>query len=1041
MTLFSQLVPNASLVTANSTQTLTNKTLNSPILVTPSLGVASANSITANLGAVGTPSYTFTGDTNTGMWSPAADTLAFSEGGAEAMRIDSSGNVGIGTTAPTSKLVVKRDANSTAVSDSASIVLSNRNTAISGAIMGGVFADTYRDVADPSYTGGVWFTRVQQAGNLASSSEIVFGTAASGSTALPTERMRIDTAGNVGIGTTTPNAKLHVEGGSVRSSVSLIVSGAGSMQTSIAGSGLALNSSSTNGISIETGATPTERMRITNAGNVGIGTTAPLTQLNVPATILVTSDGGYYGGGAYYASVAWRNAVAGQGGYAIRNTAGVFTIFTGASTAVVGTAFTSFAERMRIDGTGNVGIGTSSPSYKLDVSSSGTTLARYTGAQYSQVQHSDGTRALYTQVYDNVAVLGTATSTPLTFAPNNTERMRLDASGNLGIGTASPGYKLDVSATGNISGQFKTSGSINALFLADAGTTAETLYIGTVGNDFRVVTGSNERMRITSAGDVGIGVTNPGGYRLRLDSGTSDKLRLYNSVGNGNTIDFTDQGWQSQLIGTAGNILFNTGGTTERMRITNTGEVGIGTTAPSARLSLSSFSDGVFATIGYGGGSYAGIGGTLSNGGGNTTGTLQFYTRTATGDASLSEKMRLTAAGDVGIGTTVPVAKLHVVGKIIGVADGTYSSVGAYGFRFSTSTNADRVLWGGYDNALNAGFIQATELDIAHTSLLLNPNGGNVGIGTTTPGSALTVARGASSGAEVAIQANGNLAAAQVVLSQDPGSAAYLFNRANQFMSFGTNNTERMRIDSVGNVRIGSSSGGAKLSVVSTLSTNLLIEKNSLSEAYNPGTFSSKNAYMPSGTQENWVSASSASTVAGYLVDITAYNGGSATDVYFGALAGPVVGAGGPANFVFGRRTGTQTWAETMRIDNVGNVGIGTTAPGYKLSVAGTLEVTAVKEGVFTITDGAINLDPNNGSIQLWTLGASRTPGQVNWATGQSITLMIDDGAAYAVTWATLAVVWKTNGGTAPTLNTSGFTIITLWKVGTTIYGARVGDA
>jgi len=99
-------------------------------------------------------------------------------------------------------------------------------------------------------------------------------------------------------------------------------------------------------------------------------------------------------------------------------------------------------------------------------------------------------------------------------------------------------------------------------------------------------------------------------------------------------------------------------------------------------------------------------------------------------------------------------------------------------------------------------------------------------------------------------------------------------------------------------------------------------------------------------------------------------------------------------------------------------------------------------EEVFAITDGAtVNLDPNNGSIQTWTLGASRTPGQANWASGQSITLMIDDGTAYSITWTTLGVVWKTGGGTAPTLNATGFTVITLWKVGTTIYGARVGDA
>lgn len=99
-------------------------------------------------------------------------------------------------------------------------------------------------------------------------------------------------------------------------------------------------------------------------------------------------------------------------------------------------------------------------------------------------------------------------------------------------------------------------------------------------------------------------------------------------------------------------------------------------------------------------------------------------------------------------------------------------------------------------------------------------------------------------------------------------------------------------------------------------------------------------------------------------------------------------------------------------------------------------------ETVFAVVDGAtVNLDPNNGPIQTWTLGASRTPGQVNWAAGQSITLMIDDGTSYTVNWATLGVVWKTNAAVAPTLVGSGFTVIVLWKVNATIYGARVGDA
>ena len=65
--------------------------------------------LSAGLGATGTPSHTFTGDTDTGMWSPAADTIAFSEGGTEVMRITSSGNVGIGDTSPAYKLTLAGD--------------------------------------------------------------------------------------------------------------------------------------------------------------------------------------------------------------------------------------------------------------------------------------------------------------------------------------------------------------------------------------------------------------------------------------------------------------------------------------------------------------------------------------------------------------------------------------------------------------------------------------------------------------------------------------------------------------------------------------------------------------------------------------------------------------------------------------------------------------------------------------------------------------------------------------------------------------------
>jgi hypothetical protein len=97
-------------------------------------------------------------------------------------------------------------------------------------------------------------------------------------------------------------------------------------------------------------------------------------------------------------------------------------------------------------------------------------------------------------------------------------------------------------------------------------------------------------------------------------------------------------------------------------------------------------------------------------------------------------------------------------------------------------------------------------------------------------------------------------------------------------------------------------------------------------------------------------------------------------------------------------------------------------------------------EDVFTISDGAsVDLNPANGTIQLWTLGANRSPTASSFASGQSMSLMIDDGSAYTITWP--SVTWKTDGGVAPTLQTTGYTIVQLWKVSTTLYGARVGDA
>ena len=98
----------------------------------------------------------------------------------------------------------------------------------------------------------------------------------------------------------------------------------------------------------------------------------------------------------------------------------------------------------------------------------------------------------------------------------------------------------------------------------------------------------------------------------------------------------------------------------------------------------------------------------------------------------------------------------------------------------------------------------------------------------------------------------------------------------------------------------------------------------------------------------------------------------------------------------------------------------------------------AIVETIFAITGTTPALNPNNGTVQTWTLSGASTPTD-SFVAGEAMTLMIDDGSAFTITWPSVA--WKTDGGDAPTLNTTGFTAVQLWKISTTLYGARVGDA
>ena len=155
-------------------------------------------------GSAATPAIRGT-DANTGIFFPAADTIAFSEGGAESMRIDSSGNVGIGTSSPVARLNVS-------VADSGNVVISNTNDGHTGGL---AFGDT-----SSNSSGRISYDH--------SSNAMRFDTAAA-------ERMRIDSSGNLLVGTTS--SLISSTGGG---SLTLGIGGVGSNNTGT----LALNGSS-----------------------------------------------------------------------------------------------------------------------------------------------------------------------------------------------------------------------------------------------------------------------------------------------------------------------------------------------------------------------------------------------------------------------------------------------------------------------------------------------------------------------------------------------------------------------------------------------------------------------------------------------------------------------------------------------------------------------------------------------------------------------------------------------------------------------------
>jgi hypothetical protein len=339
----------------------------------------SMTSVTVAAGAVGTPSITTAGDTNTGIFFPAADTIAFAEGGAEAMRIDSSGNLGLGTSSPTAntKLTIQFEAG--AITGAATLAAYGGSPSIgfrqaSGTVAspGASNTSVINLIGASTSDGTNFFNTVAIQGNMESTATagshptaITFATTPSGSTSR-SERMRITSAGDVGIGTSSPQRKLHSYGGASDNCI-LATSLAGNAFIGFADvgttdqTGLSVRmGSSGNGMVFQTGGT-TERMRIDNSGNLLVGTTGGAGRLRVVGSDATSSN---------IAFQAYNSASASL--FYIRNDG---LINTGNTTSSPTNFTTGAAANMYVDAGGNLYRSTSSLKYKTDVQDAAHGLA------------------------------------------------------------------------------------------------------------------------------------------------------------------------------------------------------------------------------------------------------------------------------------------------------------------------------------------------------------------------------------------------------------------------------------------------------------------------------------------------------------------------------------------------------------------------------------------------------------------------------------------------------------------------------------------
>ena len=385
------------------------------------------------------------------------------------LKVDSSNNrVGIGTSSPSSHLHVK--------STSDNIVATRVSTNSVDALFQSIESAALAQVGTTGAHAFTLFTSNQ-------------------------ERMRITSDGSVGIGTSavTPyqagNTTLEIDGGANKSELRLTNDTTGASANNANGAMFHQSGNATYLWNLESdilsfGTSNSEAMRITSDGSVGIGTSSPDTALNVVSS----STQAKFEGSVQGNIIIEKSGTDGMGLYS--NAAGTLAFYDN----------NSGTERMRINSNGDVGIGTAAPtSYStyryLDIVGGATN----TGGVL-QLKTSDGSINLNMYSYWAGGIFGTTTNHNLSFITNNSTRVVIDSSGNVGIGTSSPISPLHINVGTNQNLRVFTANSAPTIAsLNDANSAYAALGYTGSQHEFRI--GTSETMRIDSSGNLLVGKT------------------------------------------------------------------------------------------------------------------------------------------------------------------------------------------------------------------------------------------------------------------------------------------------------------------------------------------------------------------------------------------------------------------------------------------------------------------------------------------------------------------------------------------------------